>query len=573
MKHKSNNIKVFILILVLLAGLSLYAAASAETHSGSCGPNATWTLDDAGKLTISGSGEMTSKPWSNYREQVKTVEIKNGIISIYEFAFSKCSNLKSVTIPNSVKNIEGYAFNECTGLQSLTIPASVTQFGSSVFYNCRNLKTVSFQSNIKNPDFYSLFLGCSQLTAVNIPSSNPTYSSQGGIIFDKSGKTLLFCPNGIKGTYSIPAGVTKIGNNAFLTCCNLTSISIPGSVTAIGEDAFMHCLNLKSITIPSGVTSIGGGAFQSCIQLQSVTVSEGVKKIPEYCFFGCNRLMKLTLPHTLESIGKEAFADCPVLQVTLYGNIKSIGSHAFQNTIVLYAPEGSYVAQWARDNNYILEIIEPEYVVTFQYANNQGSASASPAYGKKGTKVTLKASPKKGFLFSGWSVVSGGVKIENNQFKIGTSDVVIKAKFKKDPSYASVKGAEYKLNTKKKTASYLNPTSKSKTSITIPATINVDGVKYQVTEIASNAFKGCSRLKKVTIGKNIVKIGKNAFKGCKSLATITIKTTKLTKKGIGSNCFKSIAAKPTFKCPKKQKNDYKTWIVKTGKAPKKSKFK
>ena len=165
------------------------------------------------------------------------------------------------------------------------------------------------------------------------------------------------------------------------------------------------------------------------------------------------------------------------------------------------------------------------------------------------------------------------MKIENNQFKIGTSDVVIKAKFKKDPSYACVKGAEYKLNTKKKTAVYLNPTSKTKTSITIPATITVDGVKYQVTEIASNAFKGCSKLKKVTIGKNITRIGKNAFKGCKKLTTVTIKTTKLTKKGIGSSSFKNIASKPTFKCPKKQKDNYKTWIVKTGKAPKKSKFK
>ena len=216
---------------------------------------------------------------------------------------------------------------------------------------------------------------------------------------------------------------------------------------------------------------------------------------------------------------------------------------------------------------------EAEYIVILQYTKDQGAAYASPAYGTKGTKVTLKASPKKGFLFSGWSVVSGGVKIENNQFKIGTSDVVIKAKFKKDPSYACIKGAEYKLNTKIKTAVYLNPTSKTKTSITIPATITVDGVKYQVTEIASNAFKGCSKLKKVTIGKNITRIGKNAFKDCKKLATITIKTTKLTKKGIGSSSFKNIASKPTFKCPKKQKDNYKTWIVKTGKAPKKSRFK
>ena len=97
MKHHSC-IRIYVLLLVLLAGLCLCTAASAETHSGSCGPNATWSLDDAGKLTISGTGEMTSYPWSSYCEQVKTVIIKNGIVNIHKFAFSQCSNLKSITI-------------------------------------------------------------------------------------------------------------------------------------------------------------------------------------------------------------------------------------------------------------------------------------------------------------------------------------------------------------------------------------------------------------------------------------------------------------------------------------------
>ncbi len=247
---------------------------------------------------------------------------------------------------------------------------------------------------------------------------------------------------------------------------------------------------------------------------------------------------------------------------------------------MIYAPKNSYAAQWAQNNEYNLTLTEPERTVTLQYTKDQGSASATPACGTKGTKVTLKASPKKGYKFSGWTVVSGGVKIKDNQFQLGEKDVVIKANFEKDgsasdkiPSKATVKGAEYKLDAKKKTATYLKPTSKAKTNITVPATITVSGIKFNVTAINTNAFKGCSKLKKVTIGKNITKIGKNAFKDCKKMTSIIIKTTKLTKKGIGSNCFKGIASKPTFKCPKKQKNDYKTWILKTGKAPKKSKFK
>ncbi len=571
MKYKSNNTRGFILILVLLAGLCLYAAASAETLSGSCGPNATWTLDDSGKLTISGSGEMTSNPWSNYKDSIKSIVIGNGITNIISEAFQECSNLKNADIPSSVKTIGNSAFQNCTSLSSVIIPGSVTSMGSQAFSmctrlssiviprsvvnlgdwtfaGCSSLKNITINSNTNNISFGSMFYSCPNLAAVNISSDNTTYSSKDGVAFDKAGKTLWYCPPAKKGTYSVPAGVTKIYS-------------------------FSNCKHLTSIILPASVNFINNGAFFSCSSLTSIIIPEGVKAIPDYCFENCINLQKISLPHSLEKIGIEAFYISSLTQVTLHGNLKEIGESAFDFDVAIAAPEGSYAAQWARDNGHNLTIIEPEYTVTFQYANDQGTVSASPAYGKKGTKVTLKASPKKGFLFSGWSVVSGGVKIENNQFKIGTSDVVIKAKFKKDPSYACVKGAEYKLNTKKKTAKYLNPTSKTKTSITIPATITVDGVKYQVTEIASNAFKGCSKLKKVTIGKNITRIGKNAFKDCKKLATITIKTTKLTKKGIGSSSFKNIASKPTFKCPKKQKNNYKTWILKTGKAPKKSKFK
>ena len=550
MTKRSYNIKIYILLLALLAGLFLCVTASAETHSGSCGPNATWTLDDAGKLTISGTGEMTSNPWISYNNSIKSIVIENGITSIISEAFQECSNLKSVAIPNSVNSIGNSAFSTCTSLSSVTIPDSVTSLGQFTFLYCSGLNSVTINAKCSDIAFPLVFFNCPNLTTVNFPSNHSVYSSKGGVVFDKSGKALIFCPSGKSGAYSVPDGVTIIYSAAFSCCGKLTAVTLPDSIKELRVSSFFSCHSLLSITIPSGV-----------------------KSIPDYCFRGCLSLKKVRLPNSLESIGNEAFSYCPLEQIYLGKNISAIGTGAFKENVTIAAPKDSYAAAWAQENHYNYKEAVPEYSVTVQYAQDQGTASASPAYGAKGTKITLKASPKKGFLFSGWTVVSGGVSIKDNQFKIGEDDVVIKAKFKKDPSYALVKDAEYKLNAKKKTAVYLNPANKAKTSITIPATIKVDGVKYQVTEIAANAFKGCSKLKKVTIGKNIVKIGKNAFKGCKKLATITIKTTKLTKKGIGSSCFKGIASKPTFKCPKKQKDNYKAWIVKTGKAPKKSKFK
>ena len=106
----------------------------------------------------------------------------------------------------------------------------------------------------------------------------------------------------------------------------------------------------------------------------------------------------------------------------------------------------------------------------------------------------------------------------------------------------------------------------------IPVAISYQGTVYTVTEIEDGAFMNCKKLKKVTIPSNITRIGKNAFKGCKKLKTIIIKTSWLKKSTIGTDAFKGIYKKPTFKCPKKKLTSYKKWIKKSG-APKKAKYK
>ena len=69
--------------------------------------------------------------------------------------------------------------------------------------------------------------------------------------------------------------VTSIGDNAFIYCSGLTSVTIPSSVTSIGSEAFGSCTGLTSIIIPSSVTSIGNSAFRVCSSLQSISVEEG----------------------------------------------------------------------------------------------------------------------------------------------------------------------------------------------------------------------------------------------------------------------------------------------------------
>lgn len=114
------------------------------------------------------------------------------------------------------------------------------------------------------------------------------------------------------------------------------------------------------------------------------------------------------------------------------------------------------------------------------------------------------------------------------------------------------------------TVTVTGTTSKKITSVSIGSTVTVNGVTLKVTKIASNAYKGCTKLKKVTIGANVSSIGSKAFYGCKNLKSITIKTTKLTKKKVGNRAFKGINAKATIKVPKSKLKSYKSILKAKG---------
>lgn len=95
---------------------------------------------------------------------------------------------------------------------------------------------------------------------------------------------------------------------------------------------------------------------------------------------------------------------------------------------------------------------------------------------------------------------------------------------------------------------YEGTTDKKTKTVTVPATVEVNGVKYEVTEIADNAFKNNKTVTKITIGKNVTKVGKNAFSGCKNLKTVSVGNNVTT---IEANAFKGCASLKTVTLPAK----------------------
>ena len=70
----------------------------------------------------------------------------------------------------------------------------------------------------------------------------------------------------------------------------------------------------------------------------------------------------------------------------------------------------------------------------------------------------------------------------------------------------------------------------NKKSVSVPATVKVNGKTLKVTKVAANAFTG-KKIRTVTIGKNVNKLSKNAFKGSKA-TKIVVKTQKLKKASV-----------------------------------------
>lgn len=128
----------------------------------------------------------------------------------------------------------------------------------------------------------------------------------------------------------------------------------------------------------------------------------------------------------------------------------------------------------------------------------------------------------------------------------------------------TIKKVTYRiLDTKKKTASAAGPENKQVTSVAIAKTVSIDGVTYKVTQISDKAFKGCKKLKKVTIGSNVKIIGKEAFAQCKKLSVVNLKKAGSIRT-IGSKSFAKTAVRAKVTVPAKKYKKYTKLLRKAG---------
>ena len=274
--------KITILTIAFLSSMLMYANAFAAA-TGRCGDSITWTLDDSGNLTLSGSGEMWNNgyddsPFKDY--EIRKATVKYGITSIGESAFLGCRGMTELTLPNSVTSIGGNAFEGCSGLTELILPNSVTSIGDFAFRGCRGLTELTLPSSVTSIG-ESAFSGCSGLTELTLPNS---VTSIGNYAFsDCSGLEKITVDRGNKryDSWGNCNSIIETGTNTLIVGCK--NSVIPNSVMSIGYYALYGCSGLTELTLPDSVASIGDGAFICCSDLSKIT---SLAEIPPMCGSG-----------------------------------------------------------------------------------------------------------------------------------------------------------------------------------------------------------------------------------------------------------------------------------------------
>lgn len=548
------------------------------------------------KLVI-GNGITGFDRWGmwNLKKYIKELEIHgNAGMNMPEQCFYDVPNIESVVISGAV-DVPRDMFGKCAGLKKVTLKNGVQSIGERAFEKCSSLESVIFENTVLEKISDGAFSGCSALSSIVLPDSVTEIEKYA---FFETGLRNIQLPEKLTliGAYAfcncknlkqvqLPSQLKELGNGAFSSCENLAQIQLPAQLNKLGTDAFRNCTSLDKIDIPAGLTQIEPDTFCNT-GLTSVTLHEGLTKIEDGAFHDCLKLKKIRIPKSVTDIGG--------LALGIRYNRGNGAEEVIPGGFTVEGYTGSAAERYVKR----LHQCENLYHVFFtdvKFVSIGGQTAAVTNISK--TKISaLKTRAFTGKpLTQALTITYGGKKLVNgrdytltwkNNKNIGTASVTIKGKGKYNGSVTkkfritvqknavyTVSRLKYKISSAdtsgKGTVVFTGATDKAaRKALTIPTTVKIGGKSFRVTAIGTSAMSGAKKLTTVKIGANIMTVGAKAFYGCSKLSNVTIFSTKLTTAKTGANAFKGIRSNCRFKVPASRVSAYKKLLRAKGAGPK-----
>lgn len=273
------------------------------------------------------------------------------------------TEIKVLMLDANILSIKNYAFYNADNLSSICVLANEpptinpSTFGNTIYTWTDLYVKEGLKEAYQNANYWSNFKYISEFSSIN--ANGITYS-----IVSSTEMAVVPRTDGEKysGDIAIPDSISylnrkfavaSIGENAFLDCTTLTSISLPQSLKHIYSNALKNCSSLKHVSIPEGVGSIATGTFQGCTSLTSVTIPESVTSIGYGAFEGCTSLVSVDIPESVVYIASNAFQNCSGLtSINIPSSVKRIDWYAFSGCSNIKSVYITDLAAWCNIDFY-----------------------------------------------------------------------------------------------------------------------------------------------------------------------------------------------------------------------------
>ena len=150
-----------------------------------------------------------------------------------------------VTVPDGVDSIGDSAFHRCTGLSNIVIPDSVVSIGDSAFYGCTGLTKLALPQGLKEIGG-DAFLGCEGLSYIDIPDGVETVGD-----WIASESTQLRCSIGSSAAIALSKAEQNFCVDDFAVRHSFTD---GGAVNGLIAERYVGGKVGAVLTLPQGVT-------------------------------------------------------------------------------------------------------------------------------------------------------------------------------------------------------------------------------------------------------------------------------------------------------------------------------